>query len=88
MTDLISSCLTTVPGIVRHLLLLELPFARELGPEGAQILDDFPAGLGKCLFGGDGAVGLDAELEGGGEGMGDSVAGESDNVVSEEAGTE
>jgi hypothetical protein len=65
--------------------LLAEPFGLEAAVQDVQIRDDILAAADDSLLGCDGAVGLDAQLEGGEERVGNLVGGEDDVLVLEEA---
>lgn len=65
--------------------LLAEPLLLEAVVESLKILNNVPASADDGVFGGDGAIGLDAELEGSEERVGHLVRGEADVVVLEEA---
>ena len=65
--------------------LLAEPFRLEAAVQNVQIRDDILAAADDSLLGCDGAVGLDAQLEGSKKRVGNLVGGEDDVLVLEEA---
>lgn len=65
--------------------LLAEPFCLEAAVQDVQIRDDILAAADDSLLGCDGAVGLDAQLEGSKKRVGNLVGGEDDVLVLEEA---
>jgi hypothetical protein len=89
-----SCALTTLKVVLLPLLPLRIaigdnalaePLSLEAFVQFGQVVNDLAAGVDDRLLGCNGAVGLDAELEGREEGVGHLVGGEHDGVVLEEA---